>query len=319
MPHMRAPLAAVLGVVVFPACASTSALEEEMSRLRRELVSMRKELQETQVAVQKLESRVTLSSLGEGVSRPPTTEVATTAGSVAKGNESKRAETKATSTPKSKPAEQRVLPVVRLGSKAEAQTESETWMDPGALDDGSPPIVIKLEGDNADDRLAIDHDVLKKPDPVLGGGAKSAKQAPAAKVSAKEATSAEIEADYGAALARLRADGKPEEALALFKKFRTDHPRSNLADNAIYWMGECQFAMRDFEKAIVLFEELARDYPRSSKVPDALLRSGESWSELARPEKARRAYQQIIDAHPKSEAAKTAEKRISALATGTGR
>jgi tol-pal system protein YbgF len=285
-------------------CASTSGIEEEMSKMRRDLVAMRKELSDTQLAVQRLEGQITLLSVGRGrVERAPETEVA-----AAEAPAKKKAAAAKSS---------RVLPVVRLGNKAEVQSEDEAWIDPGAVDDGSPPLVITLGPDEAHekDRITVDHDVLKKPDPVLGKTEKSAEK----KVAPNEATSADIEAEYQAALAKLRGEGKPQEALALFAAFREKHPRSNLADNAAYWSGECHFAMQAHERAIAEFSELVREYPRSSKRADAMVRIGESWLALANPKKAGEAFSQVIDAYPKTDAAGRARARLSTIPAEGGK
>src|SRR5688572_31320494 len=59
------------------ACATPSNVEEELSKMRREMAAMRKELSDTQLAMQRLESQVTLLSVGRGaVQKAPETEVA---------------------------------------------------------------------------------------------------------------------------------------------------------------------------------------------------------------------------------------------------
>lgn len=299
------PLFGVALCLVPLACASTATLEEEMSKMRREMSAMHKELNETQLSVQRLEGQVTLLSVGRPtVQKAPETEVASAPKSI--------------TTSKNKAAraarDNKVLPVVRLGAKADQpQTDNDNWIDPGAQDDGSAPLVIKLddssETPHEKDRITVDRDVLKKPDPVLGA---AQQKAPAATVAA-EATSAELEAQYQAALAKLRGEGKASEALELFQAFREKHGRSNLADNAQYWIGECFIAMQSHDKAIAALELLAREYPKSSKRADALVRIGESWTALGDNAKASAAYQRAIDAYPKSDAAGRARARLVQL------
>jgi tol-pal system protein YbgF len=303
-------------------CASTSGIETEMSKLRRDLAQMKKDLQDTQVAVQKLEGQVTLLSLDRHVEQAPPTQVASaqpaatqpTVKSAPKSSapaSSLRA-AKADPRAQAQPQTGKVLPVVRLSAKAQqAGVHDDTWVDPGELDDGSPPIEIKLrsEDDGARERIAVDHEVLKHPDPVLS-------KTPPAKSSAikpEEATSQQIESEYSQALARLRADNKPEEALSMFETFRTSHPRSNLADNALYWSAECHFQMKAYDRAIAAFEKLVHDRPRSQKVPDALIRSGEAWIALGQSDKAKPILKQVIDSYPKSDAAGRAKTALDGL------
>ncbi|MCK6551947.1 tol-pal system protein YbgF [Myxococcota bacterium] len=325
-------LVPVLGLTT--ACAaSTTGLEEELSRMRRDLAAMKQELQDTQLSVQRLEGRVTLLSLGrEQVGEPPTTEIAASTiaprdevpmielGPEKKGKSAKRSAEKKVAAREAPPqkARERVLPVVRLTGKAEAEVADDGALDTGALDDGSPPIVIKMGPDDGD-KLTVDRDVLKKPDPVLGAKRDGGDAERPAKIAAREATSAELEAEYGAALSKLRVDGKPAEARAMFEAFVRAHPRSNLADNAAYWIGETHFAEKSHDRALAAFLALQSEHPRSPKIPDALLRMNESYAALGDVAKAEAILKQIIDAYPKSEAAQTARARLASSTTGGGR
>lgn len=303
---------------LFTACAGSSGVDEEMSRMRREMAVIKKDLSEAQLAVQRLEGQVTLLTVGRStpVERAPETEVARSPQSsnpshtvAIKNGSSKKARAK---------SDDRVLPVVRLGNKAEpAASGEQDWDDEGAIDDGSPPLVIKLGPDESAhderDRITVDRDVLKKPVPV----ATKSVQEPA-RASTSEATSKDMEAEYQAALQKLRGDNKPAEALALFKEFRAKNPRSNLADNATYWSGECLFAEGSHQKAIDEFELLVRDYPRSSKRADAMFRIGEAHVALANSAKARASFQLTIDNYPKTDAAIRARAALAKLSNGSG-
>ncbi len=270
--------------------------------MRREMAAMKKDLSEAQLAVQRLEGQVTLISVGRTtpVERAPETQVA-----------------KPSSSSRSGGVRKGVLPVVRLGNKAEphASGNETEWDDEGAIDDGSPPLVIKLGPDTSahdeKDRITVDHDVLKKPDPNLP------KTVPfKAERTAAEATSKEMEAEYQAALQKLRGENKTNEALEMFRAFRAAHPKSNLADNATYWSGECLFAQQSHDKAIVEFEQLIRDYPKSSKRGDAMVRIGEAQVALGNTEKARAAFQRAIENYPKTDAAGRARSALAKLGDG---
>lgn len=319
MPEMPGSVSRLFGVaVVFLAggCASTSNLEVEMSRMRRELAQTKKELADTQLAVQRLDSQVTILSLGrEQVDRAPTTRVAGASARPRDGGGSARPESKvagaggksAVRRSESTKGGNPVLPVVRMTNKAEPEAagQDESWVEAGALDDGSPPIMIQLKGneESGNERLPVDHDVLKKPDPVL---AKKAR-APA------ESNRADVETEYANALAKLRNDHDPEAALALFEAFRERHPRSPLADNAGYWSAECHYALKAYARAIAGFERLVKERPHSQKQADALLRIAESWNALSEPGKAKPVLEQIISEYPKSEAAARARVALDTL------
>src|SRR5262245_43916338 len=150
---MRGGLSAagLLGLVALAGCATnTSALEEELSRLRREVRSLNQKIGENDLKIERLEGRVTLLALGQsgevapapktpvvGGSEPPVEKPAKSAPSKAQPQPAKRS-TKA-EQPKINQltGPQRSLPVVKFGSDEEGRFDS------GALDDGSPPIEIK--------------------------------------------------------------------------------------------------------------------------------------------------------------------------------
>lgn len=269
------------------ACASTDGLEQELSRIRRDMHGMQQELSETRRQVERLEGRVTLLSLGKGAVQPaPKSQVAS-----------------APSAPVATPAPhggagQKVLPVVRLGASAaaaEAEPQSdEAWMDQGALDQGQPPVEIRLgPSDDVPDTLPVDHSVLKKRDPVLHA---EKKQPP------REA--------YQDALDTLRKNKDPQLALQKFRAFLTEHPGSKLADNAAYWSGECLYILARYEASIVQMELVVDRYPKSAKVPHALLRIGESWLALGDRGKGLDTLRQVRDKHPTSDAARRASARL---------
>lgn len=286
--------------------------------MRREMADLRKEVNDTELAVQRLESQVTILSLGKGrVDEAPITEVAGREKAAGRPERSgaSRASQRSGGAPRAEGDLGRVLPVVRLSGRAEPAAEDESWVDPGALDDGSPPIQITLGEAEARDRLVVDDEVLKRPDPVLtktGGPSKPA-------LEASDATSREIEGEYGAALAKLRIERAPREALSLFQSFAARYPKSNLADNAAYWIGECRYAMGAYREAASEFERLSREHPRSGKVPEALLRAAESWVAAGEPSKAKPLIDQVIESFPKSEAAGRARARLGELDLGGGK
>lgn len=258
-------------------CASTGGVETEVSRLRREVHSLKSELAETRLEIERLQTQVT------GLRAVPVQATETSAVAPA-----------GPAIPK--------LPVVRL-RRPERRAPASGGEDPdlGAIDDGGPPVLIKVgPGAGGDEKLPVDHEVLKKPDPVLSSAAKSKK---------------DIEGEYKLALDTLREQQRPGEAKALFVAFRQRYPSSELIDNAAYWIAECSFLLEQHQGAIREFEELIEKHPMSSKVPDALLRVGQSWAKLGKPESARSSWERVRSGYPDSEAAQAADKALRALSS----
>jgi len=115
-----------------------------------------------------------------------------------------------------------------------------------------------------------------------------------------------------------------DEAIALFKKFLQRYPKHDLADNALYWIGESYYDMKDYPNAILAFKEVVRLYAERSKAPDALLKIGYSYLALDDPVNARNYLKRVIKNYPFSEAEAKARAKLKELekwnhsSTGSG-
>jgi TolA-binding protein len=69
--------------------------------------------------------------------------------------------------------------------------------------------------------------------------------------------------------------GNYDLAIESFKLYRAQFPGSPLADNALYWIGECRYSQRKFEEAVDAFDELILTYPQGDK---AARRVSVSWN-----------------------------------------
>ncbi len=107
--------------------------------------------------------------------------------------------------------------------------------------------------------------------------------------------------------------GNLSEAIQRFETFLRRHPAHELADNAIYWIGECYYAEGDFNRAVEAFVRLMDTYPSADKVPAARLKLGFSFIELDDLDAARRYLESVISTYPDSEEAVLARDRLSLL------
>lgn len=99
-------------------------------------------------------------------------------------------------------------------------------------------------------------------------------------------------------------------AAIVFEKFIAAHPKDSLADNAVYWLGECHYSMQDFKKAILVFKKLEQQYPKSEKVPDAILKTGYSYISLDDTNRANHFLKKVLKKYPFSPAAEKAQKKL---------
>lgn len=126
---------------------------------------------------------------------------------------------------------------------------------------------------------------------------------------AAEAVGDETKA-YDAALALFKA-GNYQGAISGFRDFAGNHPNSNLAPSAYYWIGNSYFNLRDYKNAIANQQKLVSAYPSSPKVPDALLNIASCQQGLGEASAARKTLESIVAKFPLSNAAELAKKRLA--------
>ena len=134
-------------------------------------------------------------------------------------------------------------------------------------------------------------------------------------VAAREKVAGESEAvkkDYDEAW-RLVERKDYRAAISRFKDFLKKYPNSDYADNAQYWMGECHYALKEFDLAILEFDAVRRKYPKGDKVPAALLKQGFAFAELGDKVDARLILQELVDRYPQSDEAGKAKQKLKTL------
>ena len=117
------------------------------------------------------------------------------------------------------------------------------------------------------------------------------------------------EAMYQAAYSDVAA-GRYNLARESFQTYLKNFPDTEVADNAQYWIGECNYVTGDFAGAIAEFQKVVQNYPKGDKVPAALLKMGISYSRLKNAEEANKYYRMLIQKYPKSPEAAAAKERL---------
>jgi tol-pal system protein YbgF len=107
--------------------------------------------------------------------------------------------------------------------------------------------------------------------------------------------------------------GNYDLAVDSFKLYRQQFPDSPLADNALYWIGECRFSQRKFLEAIDSFDELILAYPQGDKAAAAHLKKGLSFVELGRKPEALAALKILVAKYPLEEESRIAQDKIREL------
>lgn len=107
--------------------------------------------------------------------------------------------------------------------------------------------------------------------------------------------------------------GNFQLAIDGFEIYLQQFPESPVADNALYWVGECYFSQQKFEESIEKFSELILNYPQGDKIPAAYLKKGISLMEIGKKEEALSAFKLLISKFPLEEETKIAQEKIKEL------
>lgn len=132
-----------------------------------------------------------------------------------------------------------------------------------------------------------------------------------AKVVEKDVKSNELEL-YETSMSFFRG-GRFEQAMDGFKNFLKEYPKSDRADNAQFWIGECYMSLRQYEQAILAYQEVIKKFPKGNKVPNAMLRQAVAFLEIKDKTSSRLLLKKIIKQFPKSSEAKIAQTKLKAI------
>lgn len=118
--------------------------------------------------------------------------------------------------------------------------------------------------------------------------------------------------DFEAALAVFRS-GKFPDASAAFAAFVRQYPRSGYVPSARFWLGNAQYATREYKEAIGNFKQMLAEAPTHARAPEAALSIANCQIELKDTRTARKTLEDLLRAYPQSEAAVAAKERLSRL------
>ncbi len=118
--------------------------------------------------------------------------------------------------------------------------------------------------------------------------------------------SAAIADSYRGALI-LYGKGRMADARAALQRVFDADPGGELADNALYWIGETYYAGADYSSAMRFYERVTKEYPEQNKAPDAMFKIGLTFAKTGDLGMARKTFEEVIKRYPYSTAASSAK------------
>ncbi len=122
----------------------------------------------------------------------------------------------------------------------------------------------------------------------------------------------EEKAAFDAALGVFRS-GQFAQAQTAFSDFVKRYPKSGYNPSALFWLGNAQYATRNYTEAIANFRAMLSLAPAHPKAAEAVLSIANCQIELKDNRAARRTLEDLTKAYPQSEAAQAGRERLSRL------
>ncbi len=107
--------------------------------------------------------------------------------------------------------------------------------------------------------------------------------------------------------------GNFDLAILAFRQYAETYRSTELADNAIYWIGECYYRQSKFQKAIEQFDEVLTRFERSDRTPSALLKKGYAYFELGQRAQGVVHLQNVIREYAGTDEAHLASQRLQEM------
>ena len=118
--------------------------------------------------------------------------------------------------------------------------------------------------------------------------------------------------DFEANLAIFRK-GDFTNAAVGFVDFLNRNPQTGYRPTALFWLGNAQYATKDYKSAITNFRSLVASYPDHMRVPESLLAVANCQLETKDFKGARKTLEDLVANFPATDAASAAKDRLAKL------
>lgn len=113
--------------------------------------------------------------------------------------------------------------------------------------------------------------------------------------------------------------GAYDLALLGFRQYLDAYPETDLADNAVYWIGECFYRQQRYREAIVEYDRVLANWPRSDKTASAMLKKGYAQIESGSRSDGVAGLQRVIQTFPNSDEANLARQKLQSVGVDSRR
>lgn len=103
------------------------------------------------------------------------------------------------------------------------------------------------------------------------------------------------------------------EARTAFQQVFDADPSGELADNALFWIGETWFTTGDYQNAMRYYARVTKEYAEQNKAPDAMFKTGIAYERIGDLGMARKTFQEVIARYTFSTAAASAKQELQRI------
>ena len=136
--------------------------------------------------------------------------------------------------------------------------------------------------------------------------------APVADAGNRALRGAQLADDYRNAL-MLYGKGRAADARAAFQAIFDAEPGGELADNALYWIGETYFAAGHYADAMRYYTRVTKEFGDQNKAPDAMFKTGLAYERTGDLAMARQSFEETIKRYPYSTPAASARLELKRI------
>ena len=120
---------------------------------------------------------------------------------------------------------------------------------------------------------------------------------------------------YSTALADFTA-GQWALCIEGFNTYLRSFARTDLGDDAQWYVGECYQQDGKFNDAIDAYNRVITNYPKGDRVPDAYYKRGIALSQLGQTDRARESFEILMKQYPETDLARLAKQQVDRLNRG---
>ncbi len=102
-------------------------------------------------------------------------------------------------------------------------------------------------------------------------------------------------------------------AIAGFENYIRSYPRSELAGEAQYFIGESYYQQGMHREAVSAYDRGISDYPNSKRIPDMYFKRGMALNALGQTDRARESWEYVLKNFPNSDAGRLARQRLDQM------